>query len=114
MPRQVFLLDLRDDSVAAAYEAHHQPGGVPRGVLDDIMVAGITSMQIYRLGTRLVMITESDVAADAAPRVASQASRDWEALMDSYQRPIPGGPQSEKWRSAELIFDLCEHHKKEN
>jgi L-rhamnose mutarotase len=114
MLRQVFLLDLREETVAAAYEAHHRPGGIPRGVLEDIMGAGVASMQIYRLGTRLVMITESDEEANAASRVGSQASREWEELMDSYQRPIPGGPQSEKWRSAELIFDLSEHHKKEN
>lgn len=111
--RQVFLLDLRDETVIDAYETHHQPGGVPRDVIDDIVAAGIASMQIYRLGTRLVMITESHGETNVASRVASQASRDWEALMDGYQQPVPGGQDAEKWRSAKQIFNLSEHIEKD-
>lgn len=113
MPRQVFLLDLRDEALVGAYDTHHRPGGVPNEVITDILSAGVQSMQIFRLGTRLVMITESDEETSTASRLTSQASRDWEALMDGYQLPVPGGLETDKWRPAQPIFDLREHTKKD-
>lgn len=114
MARQVFFLDLRSEDMAADYETCHLPGGVPAEVIEDIRSAGTESMQIFRLGTRLVMITESSNASDVSDRVTSQASRDWEARMDRFQLPLPGGPSAEKWRPAQCIFDLSEHYQKGN
>ncbi len=109
MTREIFLLDLSDETLASEYDEVHQPGNVPAGVLADIRAAGIRVMEIYRHGDRLVMITETDAEADAQDRVGSEESRLWEARMDRFQRPVPGTPPGTKWQPAKLIFNLEEH-----
>lgn len=111
--RKVFLLDLRDESLSHDYEDCHRPGMVPAEVLADIRASGIQAMEIYCLGDRLVMVTETSEGVAPAARAAAQTSRDWEARMDSFQRPLPGSEDNEKWRPARRIFDLNEHDQKE-
>nr|WP_162814806.1 L-rhamnose mutarotase [Erythrobacter aureus] len=107
--RQVYLLDLRDKDMAAEYEDWHRPGRVPDGVLDDIRDAGIEAMQIFRCGERLVMVSETCDDRTASNRIGSQASRDWEARMDRFQKPLPLATGGEKWAEAAKIFDLQDH-----
>jgi L-rhamnose mutarotase len=107
--RYVLALDLNDDpQLIAEYEAHHRQ--VWPGILDSIRRSGILSMEIYRLGTRLMMIMvvaddfsfERKAAADLAdPKVQA-----WESLMWTYQQAIPGGPPGSKWQLMERIFEL--------
>lgn len=68
------------------------------------------NMEIYRLGTRLCMIMETDddftfgrkAALDAAnPEVAR-----WEDLMWTFQQPLKGVASGEKWVLMDKIFDL--------
>ncbi|MEO5597860.1 MAG: L-rhamnose mutarotase [Novosphingobium sp.] len=109
MARQIFVLDLKDEALAADYENWHQPGRVPRRVLEDIGASGITSMEIYRTGNRLIMVTET--ATDLAPsdRTGSAESAAWEIQMDAYQQPVGWAAPGVKWQGANLIFDLSDH-----
>jgi L-rhamnose mutarotase len=109
MARQIFLLDLSDEALAAEYEGWHKPGSVPARVLQDIGASGIVSMEIYRTGNRLVMVTETSGDAPPADRTGSAESQAWEAQMDRFQKPLPWSAPGVKWQPAELIFDLQEH-----
>lgn len=107
--REVFLLDLADPALAGAYADWHKPGRVPHEVLADIIAAGVEVMEIYRLGDRLVMITQSAPDADPQARVASAASQAWEVQMDAFQKPLAAAPPGVKWAKAERIFSLADH-----
>lgn len=110
---QVLLLDLHDEPAAiAAYDAWHAPGAVPAAVVSGIRRAGITDMQIFRAGNRLVMLLATDASFDARAKAESDACNPdiqaWEQLMNSFQRPIPGADPAAKWTAAPRIFALHE------
>jgi len=107
--RYTFALDLKDDpALIQEYEAHHR--AVWPEILDSIRAAGITAMEIYRLGTRLFMIMDTEDgfsfeaknAADAANPLVQQ----WEQLMWKYQQSLPGAPEGAKWLPMNKIFEL--------
>lgn len=107
--RQVFLLDLRDVALAERYAAHHRPGQVPGRVLADIRASGVTMMEIYRSGERLIMLTEAEEGMRPGDRTISAATRDWEVLMDRFQKPLPWAEPGVKWQPATGIFRLSDH-----
>ncbi len=109
MARQVFVLDLKDEAMAAAYEDWHRPGHVPAQVLRDIGASGIVAMEIHRSGNRLVMVTETAGDTPPADRTGSPESQAWEAQMDAYQQPVPWAAPGEKWVAAKRIFNLADH-----
>ena len=109
MARQIFLLDLKDEAIAAEYEDWHKPGRVPARVLQDIGASGILSMEIYRTGNRLVMVTETSGDAPPADPTGSAGSKAGEVQIDRYQPVLPRSPPGGKWQPAELIFDLQDH-----
>ncbi len=102
------MLDLRDDStVIAQYDAYHE--AVWPEVLEALKASGIIDMTIWRRETRLVMLieTEPDFSFDklvagpgAHPRVT-----EWNALMASFQQPLPNVP-SKEWQLAKLAFNM--------
>ncbi|HYG07221.1 MAG TPA: L-rhamnose mutarotase [Stenotrophomonas sp.] len=108
--QQLLALDLKDDpALIAEYEAHH------RRIWPEIAAAlreeGVLEMQIFRLGTRLVMRMLTDDARFDAGRFALRLARDprsreWEALMDRYQAPTPWSVIGRKWTPMQQIFDL--------
>ena len=108
--RRCLLLDLRDDpALIAEYEAQHR--AVWPGVLAHLHEQGVIGMQIFRLGTRLCMVMETDDERFDAARMAQAAAalpvvQAWEALMWKFQAPTPWTPAGEKWVEAALIFDL--------
>ena len=111
--RQVLLLDLVDDPQAIArYEAWHADGALPPAIGRSIRSAGITGMEIYRAGTRLVMVMETGEGFDPAAKAAADAAdpdvQAWEALMAPVQRPVPSASAGEKWTTARRIFTLAE------
>ena len=113
MGRHVLLLDLVDEAEAIArYEAWHAAGAVPAAVIASIREAGITAMDIYRTGNRLVMVMETDASFDAARKAADDASNPavvaWETQMNTVQRPLPWADPSAKWTEAPRIFSLSE------
>ena len=107
--RHCFALDLvDDDSRIAEYEAHHQ--SVWPEVRDSFRRAGIDNVELYRTGNRLFMILETNPEfsfekkeiIDAADPVVQQ----WEALMSTYQQPLPWAAEGEKWILMKRIFKL--------
>jgi L-rhamnose mutarotase len=109
MKRYCLTLDLKNDpQLIAEYDAHHR--AVWPEVLRSIRDSGITAMQIYRLGTRLVMIMETTDAFDFEKKAAADSSnvrvQEWESLMWRYQQALPGSAAGEKWKLMENIFDL--------
>ena len=57
--RHCLALDLRDDAaLIAQYEAHHRR--IWPEVRAHLLAHGVVSMSIYRLGTRMVMVMETD------------------------------------------------------
>jgi L-rhamnose mutarotase len=109
MGRQVFFLDLKSDSLGADYDACHRPGCVPPQVLDDIRSSGVVAMEIYRCGNRLVLISETQEGLDAADRIGSRESEDWEVLMGEFQQAVPAAAKGEKWAEGAKVFDLGQH-----
>ena len=110
--RQCLMLDLRDDPVLIKeYEARHR--AIWPEVAAHMRAHGVINMQIYRLGTRLCMVMETDDAVFDAARMAEAQSTnpriaEWEALMWRFQAPTPWTPEGSKWVEGTLIFDLEE------
>ncbi len=107
MQRHVLALDLHDDpGLIAEYEAYHR--AVWPEIERSIAEAGITSLQIFRLENRLMMILEATDAfsfeAKGAADAANPKVQEWEKLMWKYQRAVPGGRPGEKWRLMTRIY----------
>lgn len=108
--RHCLALDLKDDpKLIAEYEAYHR--SIWPEVRAHLLAQGVTGMEIYRLGTRMVMLMETDDARyDAqAMALASQNDpkiREWEELMWKFQAPTPWTPEGEKWVGMGRIFEL--------
>ncbi len=109
MQRHCLALDLRNDpALIAEYERWHQ--NVWPEILDSIRAAGISSLEIYRLGTRLFMILEADDAFSFEKKAALDAQnprvQDWENLMWRFQKPLDEAREGEKWLPMRRIFEL--------
>lgn len=107
--RHCFALDLKDDEdLIAEYEHHHQ--AVWPEILQSIQEAGITAMEIYRLGSRLFMIMEvgEDFSFDKKAEMdnSNPIVQQWEELMWKYQQALPGTKAGEKWMPMKKIFTL--------
>ena len=108
MIRQVLAIDLKDDSVVETYREYHR--SVWPEVLESMRASGVRDMEIYVLGTRLVMIAELDDGSDLrsafAKRMASSPRvAEWERLMMSLQQPAPGAGEREWWTAMERVFE---------
>ena len=109
--RYALALDLMDDpALIAAYEKAHEH--IWPEVREHLLVQGVLSMEIYRLGTRLFMLMEVDDAVYNAQAMAAAAQsnpviQQWEALMWTYQAPTPWTPAGEKWVPMTRIFHLA-------
>jgi L-rhamnose mutarotase len=110
---QVFTLDLRDDpDLISQYRAWHQPGAPPPAIPAGLRATGITEMEIFLSGNRLVMIllTSDDFSAKAlAELTASNGEfQAWETLMWKFQKAVPWAQPGEKWVAMDRIFALSE------
>jgi L-rhamnose mutarotase len=110
--RHCLFLDLRDDpALIAEYEAHHR--AVWPEVQQHLREHGVTDMQIWRLGTRMCMLMETDDARFDPARMAQAETTnprvaEWEALMWRLQAPTPWTPAGRKWVAGALVFDWTE------
>jgi len=107
MKRYCLALDLKDDEeLIRKYEEHHK--AVWPEIIDSIKGAGILNMEIYRIGTRLFMIMETnDDFSFEKKNQADQLNEKviaWETLMSTYQQSLPQAKPGEKWLLMEKIF----------
>jgi L-rhamnose mutarotase len=107
-------LDLRDDDeLIREYEALHRRGSVWPENIAGIRESGILDMQIYRIGTQLIMVltVDDDFSFEEKARSDSQNPKvmEWERLMEKFQHVEPGTGVRAKWRQLRNIFGLGEH-----
>jgi L-rhamnose mutarotase len=103
--RYCLTLDLIDDpALIREYEERHK--NVWPEILDSIKDSGITQMEIYRYGTRLFMVMETDSSFSFERKAAMDAAnpkvQQWETLMLQYQQPFKSAVQ--KWVLMDKIF----------
>ena len=107
--RFALALDLvNDEQLIAEYEKYHE--AVWPEILQSIAGAGITQMEIYRLGNRLFMIMEVGDSFSFERKGQMDAEnlkvQEWEQLMWKYQDALPMAQPGEKWLLMDKIFDL--------
>jgi L-rhamnose mutarotase len=105
-------LDLKDDqSLIDAYEKYHQK--IWPEITESIKASGIEHMEIYRWETRLFMIIEVNNTFSFRRKEMLDSSnkkvREWENLMDKFQKKLQGGSKNMKWQRMKKIFDLKEN-----
>jgi len=111
MTRHCFALDLVDDPVLIAeYEHWHKRENSWPEIKKSILDAGITQMEIYRIGNRLFMIMETDDSYDSERKnnmdKLNPKVQEWESLMWKFQQPLPWAKEGEKWIKMDNIFKL--------
>ncbi|GAB3919070.1 L-rhamnose mutarotase [Larkinella terrae] len=107
--RYCLALDLVDDPVLIAeYEKYHEK--LRPEIEESIRSAGITEMEIYRIGNRLFMIMETDETFSFEKKTEMDAGnpkvQEWENLMWRYQQALPMAKPGEKWLLLNNIFKL--------
>lgn len=111
MKQYIQTLDLVDDPELVRFyiEAHRSDKIWPE-IVAGIKEVGITRMDIFRNGTRLVMILEMPDSVDKDAAFARLATlprqQEWEAYVGRCQVCDPNDSSSEKWRPMDQIFSL--------
>ena len=109
--RTCLALDLKDDeALIAQYEHLHRPENIWVEIPEGISKGGIVDMQIYRIGTRLFMIveTEEGIELNAAFEVMGKMPRqsEWAAFMQGFQNRLAEAKVHEHWAEMKPIFML--------
>ncbi|MBR0049586.1 MAG: L-rhamnose mutarotase [Prevotella sp.] len=109
--RYVQTLDLRDDpEMIAEYRKWHSKEFQWKEIRDGIKAVGILEMEIYILGTRLVMIVDAPESFDwqtAMDRLATLPRQaEWEAFVAKLQGCREDARSDEKWQMMERMFYL--------
>ena len=107
--RYCLTLDLKDDpELIREYRRHHR--AVWPEVTASMRQAGVVDLELYLLGTRLVMILEVDArfSFEEKARIDRDDPRvqEWEQLMWNFQKPLPEAKPGEKWILMERIYKL--------
>jgi L-rhamnose mutarotase len=107
--RYCLTLDLKDDpALISEYERYHER--VWPEITKSIEDAGIESMEIYRLGTRMFMIMEVNERFSFEKKVEADRTnakvQEWEKLMWKFQQPVRDAKPGEKWLLMKKIFEL--------
>ena len=111
--RYVQTMELKDDpKLIAEYQRRHSRGEAWPEILEGIRQVGILDMQIFILGTQLVMIVETPLDFDwdsAMERLATlPRQQEWEDYMAMFQQCKPGATSDEKWQEMQRMFYLYE------
>ena len=111
--RYVQTMDLKDDpELIAEYKRRHSQAEAWPEILAGIREVGILDMQIFILGTRLVMIVDTPIDFKwdrAMARLATlPRQQDWEDYMAIFQQCAEGATSDEKWQMMERMFYLYE------
>ncbi|WP_110686702.1 L-rhamnose mutarotase [Salinicola aestuarinus] len=108
--RYCLTLDLvDDDALITEYEQRHRE--VWPEVESHLRHCGVERLEIFRLGSRLVMVMETDddrfsFDAMAAAERDNPVVQRWEAAMWRYQRPTPWTEENNKWQAMTPIYRL--------
>ena len=107
--RFCFTLDLKDDpALIAEYHKYHEK--IWPEITESIRNSGIEDMEIYLLGTRMLMIMEVNekfsFEAKAKADRENPKVQEWEELMWKFQKSLPQAQPGEKWLLMERIFKL--------
>jgi len=109
--RYVQTLELKDDpALIAEYRRRHSREESWKEIRDGIREVGILEMEIYIIGTRLVMIVETPLDFDWDTAMARLATlprqQEWEDYMSIFQQCREGATSDEKWQMTERMFYL--------
>ena len=109
--RYVQTLALRNDpELIREYRKWHSKEHHWKEIRDGIRAVGILEMEIYILGTRLVMIVDAPLDFDwqtAMNRPATLPRQaEWEAFVSRLQGCDPHARSEEKWKMMERMFYL--------
>lgn len=110
MQRFIQTLDLIDDPklIERYVEVHSR---VWPEIIRGIRQVGITDMDIYILGNRLVMVLQmpDDIDFDEAmTRLATLPRQaEWEEYVGEFQKCLPGATSAGKWQRMTQIFSLA-------
>ena len=111
--RYVQTMDLKDDpELIAEYKRRHSQEEAWPEIRAGIREVGILDMQIFILGTRLVMIVETPMDFEWDQAMARLATlprqQEWEDYMAIFQQCADGATSNEKWQMMERMFYLYE------
>ncbi len=111
MKRYCLALDLKEDEeLIKEYERLHK--AVAPEIIKSITDAGITVMDIYRVGNRLFMIMEAvdDFSFEEKDKMDKDNPKvqEWEKHVWKFQQALPFAKPGEKWVLMEQIFALPE------
>ena len=111
--RYVQTMDLKDDpELIAEYKRRHSQAEAWPEIQAGIREVGILDMQIFILGTRLVMIVETPMDFEWDQAMARLATlprqQEWEDYMAIFQQCADGATSNEKWQMMERMFYLYE------
>ena len=111
MPRHCLTLDLKDDKTAIAeYKRYHVK--IWPEVKQSLLDAGVLTMEIYLLGTRMFMVMDVDDAFSLSAKAAADAVnakvQEWETIMQGFQQQLPEARHDQWWMVMERIFSLDE------
>ncbi|WP_026770449.1 L-rhamnose mutarotase [Asinibacterium sp. OR53] len=111
MKRYCLALDLKDDpSLIEEYEYYHKKEVIWPEIVEGIKACGIQTMDIYRVGNRLMMILETTDDFELQSGFTKMSSlplqREWAALMSAFQQRLPFARPGEHWMEAKQIFTL--------
>ena len=113
MQRLVYALDLHDDpELIAEYEAWHRRDRIWPSIIDSLRRSGITNLEIFRTGNRLILIIDAPEDFSPAAKAAADANdlqvQAWEKLMWTFQKPLPWASPGSKWVLTDRIFSLAQ------
>ena len=106
-------MDLKDNpKLIAEYRRRHTRENAWPEIMAGIRQVGILDMDIYILGTRLVMIVETPLDFnwdEAMARLATlPRQQEWEEYMALFQDCRSDATSDEKWQMMERMFHLYE------
>ena len=104
-------MDLKDNpELIKEYRRRHSQGEAWPEIAQGIRQVGILEMEIYILGTKLVMIVDAPADFDwdsAMARLATLPRQaEWEAFVAKFQGCSAEARSDEKWQMMERMFYL--------
>ena len=106
-------LSLEDDpQLIEDYKKVHSAGAAWPEITQGMIDVGILDMEIYIIGTRLIMIMDTVPDFDHEAAMAKLATKprqsEWEAHVSKFQRTSAEASADEKWQLIERIYKLGE------